>query len=738
MARYYGYGYTRKNTRGAEKFISGLFKAGMSMASALEREAKRQQREQARQAASYNRLVAQVARERVRQDRQKEMTLRQAERERMKAERERERAARLQAKLDEQKRFEEEVTSIEEDNYLWTHIHSLIDHIVTLDDINDVIERCIYEQQNNVPDGYFKTEYPKENHAKELAQKEADAKYNVDKAKEELDASTRKASFLLFDESEPTRESVIKELRAEAKEKIHTFWPWTSYKKRKEYVSELLSSRFERDHCKWLSKKNEYETNKIIYADEIADKRKAYESIIKEKVSFLENRTKELYDEEVETWKTEKHVFYESLRQSLQNTIDGNKDYVISTISNLFPDEELPIEYFVDYDYDEEKGKVVIDLDLPEIEDIPNRKIVLTPTGKKSIRMKGQSDLRSDYANCAFGLAMYVAYSIFNISLKVKSVEISGFTQRKEENSALATDQYIFVVDFIRDLFSIIDFNRLSSIEIMDFFHRNFNMTKSYDLKQIDLEKAYKKMESFIPANYDDYISRITIDDKSQFEPILVEDRAEPTSSLSTSLYVNDAPIETFEKSFSYVSELYAFVDALSKDPYVNKHTENLDGIVIRLTGGNFNGDGDVRTYRGKFFFCMMIDLYRSLEKMNVNMNAITPSGYSLALMIDNIYIHKGVSFTDLSIIEHSFVSYCEMVRDASSKIPVFDHFFLVAETLFDYEKDLSWYQKYVSLMSRHIEIVRDAIHNDSKRRKYVDEFIKMLKTKLPSIDIGL
>ena len=164
------------------------------------------------------------------------------------------------------------------------------------------------------------------------------------------------------------------------------------------------------------------------------------------------------------------------------------------------------MDFFVDFAYDESNGKILIDLDLPEIEDIPDQKIVLTSTGKKSIRLKGQTDLRTDYVHCIFGLAAYVAFAIFNISLKIKNVEISGFTQRKEKNSAVATDQYVFVVDFSRDLFSTIDFSKLSALQVMDLFPRHFNMTKGYELKQIDLSKAYDEMEAFIPENYNNLV----------------------------------------------------------------------------------------------------------------------------------------------------------------------------------------------------------------------------------------
>ena len=76
-------------------------------------------------------------------------------------------------------------------------------------------------------------------------------------------------------------------------------------------------------------------------------------------------------------WRSERDEFYDSFKQNFQNVIDGDKDYVITAIDSVFPDDELPMEYFVDAVYDEANGKVYVDLDLPEIEDVPNQKITL-------------------------------------------------------------------------------------------------------------------------------------------------------------------------------------------------------------------------------------------------------------------------------------------------------------------------------------------------------------------------
>lgn len=495
-------GYRRKNTKNADAFINGLLKVGTGMAAAYKREEKAQQRAH----AAYNRLLVQQERERVRQIKQHDMAIRRAERELQKAQRELEKQAKLEAKLQEQQRIEANIADIEDNNYLWTNVQSFIGDIITEEKINNTLSQCNYEQLNEVRNGFFKTEYPDDYLVKQQAQKEANNKYDVDEARKEAIIAKEEYDNYIFDEVEPTIESVSQALEIEAKDTISALLPWKQSKLRKAYVLEHQETRYKEKHMAWEQRASEYERRKKELLSVAEEKERVIQKMREEKKDYYDARFRELFDEEIKKWKEEQEEFYNTLRQSLQNVVDGDKEYIIPAIDSLFPDENLPMDFFVDFAYDESNGKILIDLDLPEIEDIPDQKIVLTSTGKKSIRLKGQTDLRTDYVHCIFGLAAYVAFAIFNISLKIKNVEISGFTQRKEKNSAVATDQYVFVVDFSRDLFSTIDFSKLSALQVMDLFPRHFNMTKGYELKQIDLSKAYDEMEAFIPENYNNLV----------------------------------------------------------------------------------------------------------------------------------------------------------------------------------------------------------------------------------------
>lgn len=543
----------RKKGPNIGKALNSIFKTMGKMARAAAAAEKKRQREAIREenrrintinrlAAQHeremNRFYAQAERERVRRIKQEEMAEKRAAREQAKAlrdeERERVKAAKLQAKLEKQQQIEDEIAEIESENNNWTNAHRLIDHIDLVEEVTTILEKCNTEQQDiDAENTMFDKPKPTKYDAENQAQAEARNIYDTWNAQIELkQAEERFRRFVDFNVPEPstdisdfnvpepTRGQAYAMLVKEAESKISTFFPWKQNRLRKEYVSERLNSFFDNIHDEWEKLKAEYENHKLqVHADwekekseyevlktnandELQAKRAQFEKKSKDQAEYIEQRTETILDKSIAKWKDERNDFYSQLRDNLQDNINGDKDFVITAVDDLFPNDDLEMEYFVDIAYDYESSKVFVDLDLPEIEDIPQQKIALTPSGEKSIRQKTQTDLRGDYVNCIFGLAMYVAYNIFNVSVKISEIEISGYTQRKGENSALATDQYVFLVDFTRGVFSEIDFQKFSSLEVMDFFKHHYNMTKTFDLKEIDLSTAYSKMESFTPAEY--------------------------------------------------------------------------------------------------------------------------------------------------------------------------------------------------------------------------------------------
>lgn len=715
------------------KHMETIFKIGAGLATAAAREVKAQQREHARQQAAQQRFLLQEERNRLRLIKDNEAAMRRAERERAKAERERQRLAVQQAALEAQERLEAEIAQIEEENELWTNVHSYSNSIVTVEDINQELNKCKAEKAQTQCGSLFKKDYPKEEDCNNTATNEAVSKFNIYAYEQAVNDAKKELDKIETLESEPTLENVREELVKQAKIEIKSFWPWKQNKLRKEFVESSSERVFQEKHKIW---KDNYTNHEKLVSEALAileTKQKEYNDKIKERETYIITRAKELFSERVSQWTKERDEFFDVYERTMRNVLDGDRNYVLNAIQAAFANdaEELPMEYFVDIAYDEINGRILVDLDLPEIEDIPENKVTTLASGKQTIKAKSQTNVKEDYANCVCGLSIYIASIIFNVSLKIKEVEISGFTQRLGNNSAIATDQYILLINFNRELFQKIKFENYTSLEAIDFFKHHIDMTKSFVMKEINLNTAFEKMETFIPAIYTERVSQ----PQKTIQPSTTETTArnntiKKSSVGGTSNKLNDTPQISFKKAESFVSDIYDFIDRLSRDLDVNKHADNLNGVQITFTGGGFKGDGDVNTYRGKLFFCAAVDLYRSLENMNISFDYFVPASYPFALFLNKVYSKANIEFHIAHLLEQPYKAYADMLKPMANGFPMTKRFFLLGEVLYDYEKDLSWYKSYLEIMKKHIDIVEGSIQNSQQSLENVMSFKHKLKIR--------
>ena len=116
-------------------------------------------------------------------------------------------------------------------------------------------------------------------------------------------------------------------------------------------------------------------------------------------------------------------------------------------------DSEAPVPFTVQTMAVPEKRAVMIDLDLPEIEDMPTGKLVEMADGSLKIKDKTQKEQREDYRTCAFGLGEYVAANVLAIVPQAERVLVSAYTQRRDQNTGDVIDAFIYSVLFERSSF---------------------------------------------------------------------------------------------------------------------------------------------------------------------------------------------------------------------------------------------------------------------------------------------
>lgn len=183
-----------------------------------------------------------------------------------------------------------------------------------------------------------------------------------------------------------TKELIALSLAIEAKQKIKKILFWKNKKLREDYVSENLEQCLQEKIKEWTVAKNKF------IEIETASK------IVKDK---------EYYNE------------YLFQKQNLKNILQGSVNYVNEKIEAILSDIILPVEFSVSYEYHLDYKQLKIDLDLPEIENMPQAKANILSSGKITIKQKTQKELKHEYAQCVSGMAFYLSAAFFNVSTNI-------------------------------------------------------------------------------------------------------------------------------------------------------------------------------------------------------------------------------------------------------------------------------------------------------------------------------
>ena len=168
----------------------------------------------------------------------------------------------------------------------------------------------------------------------------------------------------------------------------------------------------------------------------------------------------------------------------LSNLINGEDEAVSEAVESWISSCELPVEINVDYDWNQNENVMYLNVDLPEIEDLPENEVVRLASGNLKEKKKSQATLKQEYVNLVFGLAIFISANIFNASPAIHKIVISGYTQRRNKAGEV-NDEYVYSIKFIREIF---ENSMLANVKSMDFcmiFENRSNITSTMLMKKI-------------------------------------------------------------------------------------------------------------------------------------------------------------------------------------------------------------------------------------------------------------
>ena len=257
---------------------------------------------------------------------------------------------------------------------------------------------------------------------------------------------------LPFEVAAPDLRSIEIELEQEANSTIKALLPG----KKKKLVAEYVAGNAERIYTERMR----------IWSAE----KQAHDS--------LEEIKKQEFDAQgIEEFKKNKAMF--------AGWLEGDGDLLEQEIASWLSSLELPVEINVDYDYSSDTGVLSIDLDLPEIEDLPTTCSVQLASGKYKEKNKTQKQLKEEYIQCILGLVVFIATNMFNAGAAVREVAVSGYTQRRNKAGAIQ-DDYIVSVRFDRSTLESLPYSQSNPMETILRFENRVNIASSGQFKVIE------------------------------------------------------------------------------------------------------------------------------------------------------------------------------------------------------------------------------------------------------------
>ena len=253
-----------------------------------------------------------------------------------------------------------------------------------------------------------------------------------------------------FNIQKPSKESVEEKLYDEAKNKIKGLFG--KKKKKQAYVKENLEAVFSECLTSWNNEKKQFEEN--------------------------ENNT-----EKEENKKNQND--YDNWLKEMKRLMNPDKKFIEERLEDLFSDIQLPADFSISFEVRSDGKDILLDIDLPEIEDFPNKKAQKLSSGKISIKDKTQKELKEDYFTSIAGMSVYFASIAFTAAPIIEKVFVSGYTQRVNKATGNTEDEYIYSVIYDKEGFSKLKMGSIDPKMTLQSFENRIEVTKTFDLKTI-------------------------------------------------------------------------------------------------------------------------------------------------------------------------------------------------------------------------------------------------------------
>ncbi|WP_394151058.1 DUF4236 domain-containing protein [Vibrio maritimus] len=199
------------------------------------------------------------------------------------------------------------------------------------------------------------------------------------------------------------------------------------------------------------------------------------------------------HDEKLQIWEAMKSDFEQNEREISENyeeVLSNDENFSESVLSSQLSGIEWPRETLIDFELKINDAEVYIDIDLPEIEQMPVKSAQLSANQRRLIvKEKSDRQIRVEYSKHIHGIALYIGSWVLATLPWCRNVITSCYTQRPNKATGVTQDDYILSIKFDRHSFSTLNFDcpeLIDPIEAITLFEHKRTMTKTGIFKPIE------------------------------------------------------------------------------------------------------------------------------------------------------------------------------------------------------------------------------------------------------------
>ncbi|MCS5709203.1 VRR-NUC domain-containing protein [Candidatus Berkiella cookevillensis] len=194
----------------------------------------------------------------------------------------------------------------------------------------------------------------------------------------------------------------------------------------------------------------------------------------------------EQYNSKLNDWALRKEQWPLIMKKS----DNGNIDAMSIVLGEILPGISWPKETLVNYDFSTDEKILVLDIDLPEVEDMP--KIFLTRAArgiKINVKKLSPTQIRRDYAILVHGINFRIIGECFSALQYLDTIILSGYTQRINTATGVSANEYILSVKVTRQQWNKLNLrhvNLISPVDALAQFELVRNMKRNAEMKKIE------------------------------------------------------------------------------------------------------------------------------------------------------------------------------------------------------------------------------------------------------------